>query len=283
MFTDQELDSETGLYNYDARLYDPSIGMFISPDGIVPDMYNPQSLNRYAYCLNNPLKYIDPSGHEWIINSRGEPHYAYYSEETPELNSGWSQAYKSYYGSDPSNGSIIALTRTDGGYLAATIGGHTYDKNGIVSESVGNSFDLVGETANLIASYGAVVAAPYAMAKATEATASATTAISNATTTVANTMTYEYMYVNGIPKAIDFIGSTSPGTTPAMTSIYGGLGALFADKYIDWGEVGSFMEKTGDSFYETYHKQWLFPDWRSNSLDPYYTPQSEELFWTSPE
>jgi RHS repeat-associated protein len=62
-FTDQELDAENGLYNYDARLYDPVIGRFISPDTIVPDEYNPQSLNRYAYCLNNPLRYTDPSGH----------------------------------------------------------------------------------------------------------------------------------------------------------------------------------------------------------------------------
>jgi len=29
----------------------------------VPDPFNPQSLNRYSYCLNNPLRYIDPSGH----------------------------------------------------------------------------------------------------------------------------------------------------------------------------------------------------------------------------
>ncbi|MBN2420314.1 MAG: RHS repeat-associated core domain-containing protein [Deltaproteobacteria bacterium] len=63
-FTDQELDSENGLYNYNARLYDPFIGRFISPDTIIPQPYNPQSLNRYSYCLNNPLRYTDPSGHE---------------------------------------------------------------------------------------------------------------------------------------------------------------------------------------------------------------------------
>ncbi|MCP3942526.1 MAG: hypothetical protein GY710_13710 [Desulfobacteraceae bacterium] len=62
-FTDQEQDEGTGLYNYDARLYDPAIGQFIMADSMVPDMYNPQSLNRYAYCLNNPLIYVDPSGH----------------------------------------------------------------------------------------------------------------------------------------------------------------------------------------------------------------------------
>lgn len=63
-FTVQELDPTTGLYNYDARLYDPVIGRFVSPDSIVPDWYDPQSLNRFAYAFNNPLNYIDPSGHE---------------------------------------------------------------------------------------------------------------------------------------------------------------------------------------------------------------------------
>jgi RHS repeat-associated protein len=63
-FTDQELDPETGLYYYGARYYDPTIGRFISPDTIVPDYSDPQSLNRYSYVRNNPLGYIDPDGHE---------------------------------------------------------------------------------------------------------------------------------------------------------------------------------------------------------------------------
>jgi RHS repeat-associated protein len=66
LFTGQRLDDNTGLYYYNARYYDPTIGRFISADTIVPNPANPQSLNRYSYCLNNPLKYIDPSGHdEW--------------------------------------------------------------------------------------------------------------------------------------------------------------------------------------------------------------------------
>ncbi len=62
-FTGQRLDS-TGLYYYGARYYDPTIGRFISADTIVPNPNDPQSLNRYSYCLNNPLRYIDPSGHD---------------------------------------------------------------------------------------------------------------------------------------------------------------------------------------------------------------------------
>jgi len=39
------------------------IGRFISADTIVPYPLNPQSLNRYSYCRNNPMIYVDPSGH----------------------------------------------------------------------------------------------------------------------------------------------------------------------------------------------------------------------------
>jgi len=66
-FTGQEEDRELGLYNYNARLYDPELGRFISPDTIVTAPGNLQSLNRYSYCLNNPLIYTDPSGHIFLF------------------------------------------------------------------------------------------------------------------------------------------------------------------------------------------------------------------------
>ena len=46
-----------------ARWYDPSLGRFVSADTIVPNPGNPQSLNRFACVYNNPLRYVDPSGH----------------------------------------------------------------------------------------------------------------------------------------------------------------------------------------------------------------------------
>jgi RHS repeat-associated protein len=63
-FTGQRLDS-TGLYYDNARYYDPVIGRFISADTVVQSFSNPQTLNRYSYCVNNPLKYTDPSGSEF--------------------------------------------------------------------------------------------------------------------------------------------------------------------------------------------------------------------------
>ena len=62
-FTGQENDADTGLMYYGARYYSPEYRVFVQPDSMIPDLYNPQALNRYAYALNNPVKYTDPSGH----------------------------------------------------------------------------------------------------------------------------------------------------------------------------------------------------------------------------
>ncbi len=67
-YAGQEYDSELGLYHMGARLYAPAMGRFITSDPFIPDPYNPQSLNRYAYVMNNPLRYIDPSGYNFIDN-----------------------------------------------------------------------------------------------------------------------------------------------------------------------------------------------------------------------
>lgn len=63
LFTSKEKDV-TGLYYFDARYYDPEIGRFITKDAMKGDIRNPQSLNRYSYCLNNPIRYHDPLGFE---------------------------------------------------------------------------------------------------------------------------------------------------------------------------------------------------------------------------
>lgn len=71
LFTGQRLDG-SGLYYYGARYYDPSIGRFISADVIIQNMSNPQSLNRYSYCTNNPLKYTDPTGMKFVCDTSWE-------------------------------------------------------------------------------------------------------------------------------------------------------------------------------------------------------------------
>jgi RHS repeat-associated protein len=62
-FTGQRLDPETGLMYYVGRYYDQALARFISPDPFVPARFDPQSLNRYGYVLNNPANIVDPSGY----------------------------------------------------------------------------------------------------------------------------------------------------------------------------------------------------------------------------
>ena len=57
------MDSGVDLYYYGARYYDANIGRFISADTIVQSLANPQTLNRYSYVVNNPVRFTDPSGH----------------------------------------------------------------------------------------------------------------------------------------------------------------------------------------------------------------------------
>lgn len=60
MFTGRRYDSETGLYYYRARYYDPYIGRFLQTD---PIRYA-AGLNLYTYCGNNPVNFTDPYGLE---------------------------------------------------------------------------------------------------------------------------------------------------------------------------------------------------------------------------
>jgi len=61
-FTNHEHLYGVNLINMNGRIYDPAIGMFLSPDPILQDPGNTQNYNRYSYVLNNPLKYTDPTG-----------------------------------------------------------------------------------------------------------------------------------------------------------------------------------------------------------------------------
>jgi len=57
------LESYINLYWYGSRWFDPALGRFIQPDPIIPDPNDSQSYDRYAYTLNNPVRYTDPSGY----------------------------------------------------------------------------------------------------------------------------------------------------------------------------------------------------------------------------
>jgi RHS repeat-associated protein len=61
-YTGHEHLDEFGLIDMNGRMYDPVLGRFLSPDPFVQMPDFSQNFNRYSYCLNNPLRYSDPSG-----------------------------------------------------------------------------------------------------------------------------------------------------------------------------------------------------------------------------
>ncbi len=87
-FTGKERDVETGLDYFEARYFSSVQGRFSSPDEFTggptelfaevaahnptfyADIAEPQSLNKYVYCLNNPYKFVDPDGHQATLADR---------------------------------------------------------------------------------------------------------------------------------------------------------------------------------------------------------------------
>ena len=67
-FTGHEHLYNFGLINMNGRMYDPVVSSFLSVDQYVQSPDNAQSFNRYAYCMNNPLRYVDPSGWKAIYS-----------------------------------------------------------------------------------------------------------------------------------------------------------------------------------------------------------------------
>ncbi|MFI5495924.1 toxin TcdB middle/N-terminal domain-containing protein [Actinoplanes sp. NPDC051859] len=60
-----DLVEEFGLYLSPARPYDPTLGRYLVPDTVAPDLWHPAGLNRYAYAANDPVTLRDPAGRAW--------------------------------------------------------------------------------------------------------------------------------------------------------------------------------------------------------------------------
>lgn len=67
-YTGHEMLPGFELINMGGRMYDPVVARFLSCDNFVQEPTNSQNFNRYSYCLNNPLKYTDPSGNAFVID-----------------------------------------------------------------------------------------------------------------------------------------------------------------------------------------------------------------------
>ena len=156
-YTGHEMLRPFGLINMNGRVYDPLTSRFLSPDNYVQDPSNPQNYNRYAYALNNPLKYTDPSGEFWNLVIGGLiggtinwlAHGAEFSWEGLE-----------YFGVGVLAGALSAgvgsgissALAPGGSFLSGFIGTNTISTTGIVSGAISGAAS--GITSGLIMGTG---------------------------------------------------------------------------------------------------------------------------------
>jgi|GEM_PF-1993374 RHS repeat-associated protein len=117
-FNGKELDSETGLYYYGARYYDPRISLFISVDPLAE-----QTMTPYQYTYQNPVRYIDPTG---MAPEHIDPTAIYFTDYKnklyiPNMVEAWEFFASSKIG--------INFLK-DFAQAGQTIGGHTYKEDG---------------------------------------------------------------------------------------------------------------------------------------------------------
>nr|WP_262509621.1 polymorphic toxin type 23 domain-containing protein [Tenacibaculum maritimum] len=65
-YTGHEHFMGVALIHMNGRMYDAKLGRFLSPDNFIQEPFSTQSFNRFGYVWNNPLKFTDPSGEEFI-------------------------------------------------------------------------------------------------------------------------------------------------------------------------------------------------------------------------
>ena len=89
MFTGRRFDFETGLFYYRARYYNPYIGRFLQTD---PIGYG-DGINWYAYCGNNPLAFVDPSGLVTVAFYNPKDHIQYVKNGELQI---WKGVFEEY-------------------------------------------------------------------------------------------------------------------------------------------------------------------------------------------
>ena len=111
LFTGKERDAETGLDWFERRYFSGAQGRFTSPDPLGGHIEDPQSLNRYVYARNNPLRYTDSTGLDFYLDCKDK--------------------------SDTCQGGRVGTTDDKGKFTATLI---SNDKNGGLVDQNGNQF-----------------------------------------------------------------------------------------------------------------------------------------------
>ena len=199
-YTGHEHLAVFGLINMNARLYDPALGRFLSPDPYVQTDDLSQNYNRYSYCLNNPLRYSDPSGKsfaDWWKRNIADP---------------FMREWNSVFGGV--NGFEIGYNSGGGGFINATRGGQSF------GPSMGyNGKNITG---------GNVQGGFHSMSSITQNTYQS---VSKGAEQIARELYFSYKQME---RSANYLGSVLYETTPVFISIGGSVNTTQF-----WGQGGS--------------------------------------------
>ena len=154
-------DRETGLYFLQTRYYDPEIGRFLNRDSVnYADPGTINGLNLYAYCLNNPVAYVDPTGHSitavllsllvaGLVGATIETAGTFVSDVVNSVKSGewqWS-SWETYVGSVIGGfaGGMVSLIPVVGIYAAPIVSGGLGTLSGLALEKATGTSDMSWE------------------------------------------------------------------------------------------------------------------------------------------
>ncbi|WP_428024703.1 RHS repeat domain-containing protein [Arcobacter sp.] len=138
-YTGHEHIEEFELIHMNGRVYDPTVGRFLSSDPNIPHPFMIQSFNRYSYVMNNPLKYTDPSG--FIDDYGGDggwgsPNEGIGSINSPENTSG---------GNAMGHGHI-----SDGGWVSGSYSDEVEHDMQVEKDKIAKVADIVEKRANYL-------------------------------------------------------------------------------------------------------------------------------------
>ncbi len=122
-------------YTGNGRMYDPALGRFLSPDPFMQSSLNTQNFNRYSYCLNNPLKFTDPSG---FVYSGATPHSYFSSPSYPVIYGNYGGASLNTY-EGPSGGYYLDGMFIPGRFSLCGVGAANIDRIDIGQNNFFNS------------------------------------------------------------------------------------------------------------------------------------------------
>jgi RHS repeat-associated protein len=208
-YTGHEHLATYGLIHMNGRIYDPLLGRFLQADPIIQSPYDLQSYNRYAYVMNNPLAYTDPTGYSRWTNFRDR-----YGKTILAIGVSVVLGPGGYYGAWV-GGSKVATAAAAGFAAGGIMGGNL--NSALAGAVSGALFGAAGAmtTPTSFASYAA-----HAAAGCASAAASGGSCGSGAAGAVVGKL-----FTN---LTVASLGQSSPGAHFAGAVIGGGMGSLAA-------------------------------------------------------